>query len=300
MAPHNDVDAFHRVLLSSRRILILCGAGLSASSGLPTFRGAGGYWRHHDATRLATMQAFRTDPGLVWLFYGYRRHTSLQAQPNAGHRALAALAKANPDVLCLSQNVDNLSQRAGYPLHQLHTLHGSLFNIKCSNETCDWMQLGNYDDPFCEALIEASRDAPPGQPLALLDPYHRIRHVPEEELPKCPQCNTGLQRPGVVWFNEQLDEPMLNSIDDWLKEGKVDLMLVIGTSAQVFPAAGYIEDARDCGAVVAVINPEAENEEELAKLDPQDFAFGQDAATCLPVLLEPIIGRAQADGEFVR
>lgn len=109
MAPHNDVDAFHRVLQSSRRILILCGAGLSVASGLPTFRGADGYWRHHDATQLATMQAFKTDPGLVWLFYGYRRHMSLKAQPNAAHRALAALAKANPNVLCLSQNVDSMS-----------------------------------------------------------------------------------------------------------------------------------------------------------------------------------------------
>lgn len=241
MAPHNDVEAFHRVLQSSRRILILCGAGLSVASGLPTFRGADGYWRHHDATRLATMQAFKTDPGLVWLFYGYRRHMSLKAQPNAAHRALAALAKANPDVLCLSQNVDStsifhngreiqvrcklistdLSQRAGYPLHQLQTLHGSLFNIKCSSETCQWQQFGNYDDPFCEALIEASRDAPPGEKLPLLDPYHRIRHIPEEELPKCPQCNIGLQRPGVVWFGERLDSAMLWKIDNWFKEDKV-------------------------------------------------------------------------------
>ncbi|TQV97401.1 Sir2 family protein [Cordyceps javanica] len=246
------------------------------------------------------MQAFRTDPGLVWLFYGYRRHMSLLAQPNAGHRALAALGKANPNVLCLSQNVDNLSQRAGYPLHQLHTLHGSLFNIKCSNEACGWTQFGNYDDPFCEALIEASRDAPPGQKLPLLDPYHRIKHVPEEELPKCPECNTGLQRPGVVWFGEQLDPTMLWSIDTWLQEDKVDLMLVIGTSAQVFPAAGYISDARDRGAVVAVINPDAENGDELGKICPGDFAFGQDAATCLPVLLEPVIGQAQANGEFAQ
>lgn len=108
MAPHNDVEAFHEVLRSSRRILALCGAGLSASSGLPTFRGAGGYWRNHDATKLATMRAFCTDPGLVWLFYAYRRHLALKAEPNAGHRALAALARAqDKDFLCLSQNVDS-------------------------------------------------------------------------------------------------------------------------------------------------------------------------------------------------
>lgn len=106
MAPYNDIEAFHEVLRSSRRILALCGAGLSASSGLPTFRGAGGYWRNHDATRLATMQAFRTDPGFVWLFYGYRRHVCLKAEPNAAHRALAQLAQKHPNFLCLTQNVD--------------------------------------------------------------------------------------------------------------------------------------------------------------------------------------------------
>lgn len=115
----------------------------------------------------------------------------------------------------------DLSQRAGYPLPQLHTLHGSLFNIKCSNATCHWIQYGNYADPFCEALKEASQDAPPGQTLPLLDPYHRIRHIPEEELPKCPSCGTGLQRPGVVWFGESLDPVMLASISMWLKEDTV-------------------------------------------------------------------------------
>lgn len=107
MAPHNDIEAFHEVLRSSRRILALCGAGLSASSGLPTFRGAGGFWRNYDATQLATVRAFKMDPGMVWLFYAYRRHLALKAEPNSGHRALAALARRNPDFLCLTQNVDS-------------------------------------------------------------------------------------------------------------------------------------------------------------------------------------------------
>lgn len=108
MAPHNDVDAFHDVLRSSKRILALCGAGLSASSGLPTFRGAGGLWRNHEATSLATMDAFEDDPGLVWTFYAYRRHMCLRAEPNPAHYALAALAKKNKDFLCLTQNVDSM------------------------------------------------------------------------------------------------------------------------------------------------------------------------------------------------
>lgn len=107
MAPHNDVEAFHEALRSSKRILALCGAGLSASSGLPTFRGAGGLWRNHDATSLATLRSFRDDPGLVWLFYGYRRHMALRVKPNPAHYALTKLAEKNKDFLCLTQNVDS-------------------------------------------------------------------------------------------------------------------------------------------------------------------------------------------------
>ena len=104
---YNDVAAFHTKLASSRRILALCGAGLSAASGLPTFRGDGGLWRSYEPTTLATPEAFDIDPGFVWLFYAYRRHMALRAKPNAGHHALAALARKNADFLCLSQNVDS-------------------------------------------------------------------------------------------------------------------------------------------------------------------------------------------------
>lgn len=106
----SDISAFHALLRRSPRVLAICGAGLSASSGLPTFRGAGGLWRNHDPTTLATPQAFRRDPGLVWTFYAYRRHACLGVQPNGGHRALAKLADMlGPDFLCLTQNVDSKS-----------------------------------------------------------------------------------------------------------------------------------------------------------------------------------------------
>ncbi|KAM0349083.1 hypothetical protein ACHAPU_004018 [Fusarium lateritium] len=293
MAPHNDVDAFHDVLRSSKRILALCGAGLSASSGLPTFRGAGGLWRNHDATSLATPGAFDKDPGLVWLFYGYRRHMCLRAEPNPAHHALAALASKNKDFLCLTQNVDNLSQQAGHPQDQLRSLHGSLFDIKCTN--CSWIGHGNYDDPFCPALAPASQDVEPGKPFPLLDASQPLDAISPDELPKCPECKTGFQRPGVVWFGENLDEVMLMGITNWLLQEKVDLMLVIGTSAQVYPAAGYIDKARRKGARIAVINPDAENEDEMYKVKPGDFAFGQDAAEYLPLLLEPVIGKLETE-----
>jgi NAD-dependent deacetylase sirtuin 5 len=104
--PSSDVEEFGRFLKSSKRVMALCGAGLSAASGLDTFRGAGGMWRNHEATTLATPEAFNRDPGLVWLFYSYRRHKALAAAPNPGHYALAELSKKMPDFITLTQNVD--------------------------------------------------------------------------------------------------------------------------------------------------------------------------------------------------
>ena len=104
--PAADLRSFSEYLKGRRRVLALLGAGLSASSGLPTFRGAGGLWRTHDATDLATPEAFEANPDLVWQFYSYRRHMALKAKPNPAHYALAKLAKMNKDFITLSQNVD--------------------------------------------------------------------------------------------------------------------------------------------------------------------------------------------------
>lgn len=106
MSPRTSIEDFQDLVKSNNRILALCGAGLSASSGLPTFRGAGGLWRNHEPTSLATPQAFKKDPALVWLFYAWRRHMCLTAEPNRGHKALAELAKKNENFICLTQNVD--------------------------------------------------------------------------------------------------------------------------------------------------------------------------------------------------
>lgn len=106
IVPEADLRSFSEYLRSSTHVLALLGAGISASSGLPTFRGAGGLWRSHDATSLATPEAFEANPGLVWQFYGYRRHMALQAKPNRAHYALAEYARRNPNFITLSQNVD--------------------------------------------------------------------------------------------------------------------------------------------------------------------------------------------------
>lgn len=111
--PSTDTQSFTEYLKGCRRILALLGAGVSAASGLPTFRAAGGLWRAYDATSLATPEAFEANPGLVWQFYSYRRHMALQAQPNKAHYALAELARKNKDFITLSQNVDGMDHLEG-------------------------------------------------------------------------------------------------------------------------------------------------------------------------------------------
>lgn len=151
--PSTDLSSFVTHLQSSRRIVAILGAGLSASSGLPTFRGAGGLWRTNDATLLATPNAFRSDPGLVWQFYSYRRHMALNANPNPAHYALAALANKVPGFITLSQNVDGLSPRAGHPAEQLKLLHGNLFDVKCWDEYgCGYIRHDDFTDPIVPAL----------------------------------------------------------------------------------------------------------------------------------------------------
>lgn len=297
-APSSDVSKFHEVLTSSKRIMALCGAGLSAASGLGTFRGAGGMWRNHRATSLATPEAFEKDPGLVWLFYSYRRHKALQAKPNAGHYALTELSKKLPDFITLTQNVDGLSQRAEHPREQLKLLHGSVFDIKCFS--CDRIELNNYDDPFHPLLaIESEEDdrlVPAENTVrataAYMDPNVNTTTINPDDLPHCPKCKTGLLRPGVVWFGEALPEDTLGEIDEWIKQDKIDLILVIGTTATVWPAAGYVEEAKRKGARVAVINMDGLDGElgAASNLRNGDFLFQGDAAKILPEILKPVIG----------
>jgi len=275
--------------------MALCGAGLSAASGLGTFRGAGGMWRNYQATSLATPEAFEKDPGLVWLFYSYRRHMALQAKPNAGHYALTELSKKMPDFVTLTQNVDGLSQRANHPREQLKLLHGSLFDIKCFN--CSRIELNNFDDPFHPSLeitsgeddrLAASSNTMSSR-IAQLDPATPPT-IPAADLPKCPECKTGLLRPGVVWFGEALPEGTLKEIDEWIEEKPVDLCLVIGTTATVYPAAGYVEEARQAGARIVVINMDSEELGAASGLRNGDFLFEGDASKILPEILKPIIG----------
>ncbi|TVY33172.1 NAD-dependent protein deacylase [Lachnellula subtilissima] len=292
-----SVSDFQAVLKSSKRVLALCGAGLSASSGLETFRGAGGMWRNYKASALATPEAFENDPGLVWLFYAYRRHKALNAKPNMGHYALAELArrKGEEGFMCLSQNIDGLSQRANHPAAQLKLLHSSLFDLKCFS--CPYIEKDNFSDPLHPSLIidEASitarlSAASKTNKKSLSNSTSKSPTIPIDELPHCPACKTGLLRPGVVWFDESLPKQTLTEIDQWIGSGLIDLCLVIGTTAQVYPAASYVQVASKEGARIAVVNMDSRELGSAGSLRSVDFLFEGDAARVLPDILGGVVG----------
>ncbi|KAH7135761.1 NAD-dependent deacetylase-like protein sirtuin-5 [Dendryphion nanum] len=296
VVPPHDLESFQAHLSKSKRILALLGAGLSASSGLPTFRGAGGLWRTHEATDLATPEAFDRDPGLVWQFYSYRRHMALKAKPNPAHYALAELAKKK-DFMTLSQNVDGLSPRAGHPDDKLKLLHGSLFDVKCSEFFCKHIEHNNYTDPIVPALAIPTDESDPTtttarqqKELDISDENVALPELDYRHLPRCPTCQRGLLRPGVVWFGEALPRKVLDDIDEWIKENRaIDLIMVIGTSAKVYPAAGYVDLARNLGARVAVINMDP-NDIPAIGLSEGDWFFQGDAAQIVPEILKGVIG----------
>ncbi|KAK8078107.1 hypothetical protein PG996_004277 [Apiospora saccharicola] len=155
-----EVADFHNVLKQSKRIVAVLGAGISASSGLATFRGTNGLWKGQDVMQVATPAGFRHDPGLVWQFYAYRRHEALKAKPNPAHYALAELSRrVGPGCVTLTQNVDNLSPRAGHPEAQLKQLHGNLFNVHCVDVVgCGYVEKGNFEDPLTPALNTARNE----------------------------------------------------------------------------------------------------------------------------------------------
>jgi NAD-dependent deacetylase sirtuin 5 len=318
LVPQKDLESFQEHLSKSTRILALLGAGLSASSGLPTFRGVGGLWRTHDAVQLATPEAFNINPGLVWQFYSYRRHMALKAKPNPAHYALAELSRKKEGFLTLSQNVDGtymshisptptlthapgLSPRAHHPASQLKLLHGSLFDVKCSEFFCKHLERNNYTDPIVPALALPTDESDPTslssqqRELDISDENVALPELSYTHLPKCPTCKTGLLRPGVVWFGEQLPRDVLDSVDDFMSSpDKIDLILVIGTSAKVYPAAGYVDMARAKGARVAIVNME-KSDVPAGGLYDQDWFFQGDAAQIVPELLSSVIGEVRMD-----
>ena len=228
------------------RVLVLTGAGVSAESGIPTFRGKDGYWRNLDPTKLATPEAFARDPQLVWDWYRERRKRIRNARPNAAHEAIARLAQRTDEFLLVTQNVDDLHSRAGIPAQKMVRIHGDIFATRCSR--CDFSDAGRGGSP-----------EPPG--ACVVQPTNgRLRSIAatfekDADLPRCPDCHA-LLRPGVVWFGEQLSQNELERVEDFLDGGACDVVIVAGTTATF----GYIIDwalrgSRD-GAELIEVNPE--------------------------------------------
>lgn len=203
------------LLARARAIVALTGAGCSAESGVPTFRGPGGLWRDFRPEDLATPEAFERDPRLVWEWYDWRRGLIAEASPNPGHAALAALESRGPGLTLITQNVDGLHSLAGS--RNLLEIHGSLWRTRCLS---------------CGQVRESRETGP--------------RPLP----PRCP-CG-GLLRPDVVWFGESLPADLvhrsIHAVD------ACDLLLVIGTSSLVQPAASFADAALDRGVPVVEIN----------------------------------------------
>ena len=210
-----SVDAVRALLAGARSIAVLTGAGISAESGVPTFRGPGGLWRQYRPEDLATPEAFENDPRLVWEWYDWRRGLIADARPNPGHAALAELERRAPGFTLITQNVDGLHVLAGS--RAVLEIHGSLWRTRC---------LG------CGGVRE-----------------ERARTL----APLPPRCGCGgLLRPDVVWFGEALPEDLLRR--SFAALGACDLLLVVGTSGLVQPAASFADAALARGVPVVEIN----------------------------------------------
>ena len=259
-------------LKSAESVGILSGAGLSAESGIPTFRGKDGLWNRFNPTELATSEAFSQDPKLVWKWYLWRMHLIANARPNPAHYAIARMEELLPEFLHITQNVDGLHREAGGK--KFVELHGHIFDGKC--RFCGKLYPAEEFSriyPFAskEFLRTISEDE-------LKEEIFRM--VDEGELPLCPNCGE-IVGPGVVWFGESLPEDALNRAFAFA-EG-CDVFIVVGTSGVVQPAASIPLIAKKSGALLVEVNPQE------TPLSPYcDFVFRESASSALPKLLEAL------------
>lgn len=250
---------FKSIPESLERIVILTGAGISAESGIRTFRGADGLWENHRLEDVATPEAFSRDPLLVQRFYNKRRHqlASDSVKPNAAHLALAKLEAAfNGNVLLVTQNIDNLHERAGSK-HLIH-MHGELMKARCL--AC--AQTSPLDaDSAIDTDISAAK--------------------------ACPRCGLmGMLRPHVVWFGEM----PLQMDDIYHALASADLFISIGTSGNVYPAAGFVQAANQSGAVTVELNLEAS-----ATRSAFDTHYDGNATALVPAFVDAILQKNASD-----
>jgi len=212
------LDQVVKTIQNSTSAAVLTGAGISAESGVPTFRGQQGLWKKFRPEQLATMQAFLADPAVVWEWYNWRRQLISETRPNPGHFALRDMAGLFEDFTLITQNVDNLHRLAGS--ERVLELHGNIYRNKCAD--CD-------------------------RPMA-----NQLEITPDS-LPTCPECG-GRIRPDVVWFGEMLPSDVID--EAFLVAERVEVFFSIGTSALVHPAASLPLVAKRRGATLIEINPE--------------------------------------------
>lgn len=184
-------------------------------------------------------------------------------------------------------------------MEQLKLLHGSLFDLKCTSFYCNYTRVNDFTDPIVPSLDIPQKESFPvgsgedssgiANEIDISDASNPIPELKPEDLPKCPNCN-GLLRPAVVWFGESLPSDTLNYVDEWIESGPIDLMLVIGTSSRVWPAASYTEIARRHGARVAVINMDPDDVA-VRNSTKGDWFFQGDASVIVPEILESVIGK---------
>lgn len=241
----NDaVEHAARLLAAAQRVVVTTGAGMSRECGIPTFREApGALWEDYNPEDLATPEGFLRDPPLVWRWYVARRAMMAECKPHDGHYALARLEKLYDHYLLLTQNIDNLHRAAGSS--SLVEVHGNVFRFKC------------------------------------FDNHHPVETLPQsdEEPPRC-HCGSMI-RPDVVWFGETLDSHDLEVAFDALSA--CDVVLVVGTSGIVYPAAGFPGVAKQSGASVIEVNPE------ISRITADADVFVQaEAGKALPPIVERV------------
>jgi NAD-dependent deacetylase len=247
-------DALVDRLARAEHVAVLTGAGISAESGIPTFRDPGGLWEEFDPQELANVEAFLDNPELVQGWYRHRRQVVEEAEPNAGHRALADLEAHVPTVTVVTQNVDDLHNRAGSST--VIELHGNITHNYC---------------------MDCERDAAP----KIVDAA-----IQEGEPARCPECS-GLIRPDVVWFGEMLPPDAMKRADAATE--RADVFLSVGTSAVVYPAARFPVAAQEQGAYVAEINPDT-----TGITSDVDESVRGPAGEVLPTLIDAVAARHKA------
>ncbi len=267
--PHTAAEAFSaavRVLRAAEYVCVLTGAGASAESGIPTFRDRQeGIWSRFSPSELATPEAWAADPHKVWEWYSMRRAVVAAAEPNAAHHALHDLVRRVGRCTVVTQNVDDLHERAGVD-NVIH-LHGSIMHMRCTAGCAGRMRVPDQD--------AASRyaDSAPAPSLHVPETHHPV------SIPTCFECGA-LMRPDVVWFGESLPEREFNRA--WEAALACDVFLSVGTSNLVEPAASLPWVAATHGATVVVVNPSMEGQKQGSSI----LRLQGQAGSILPRLID--------------